>query len=221
VEAIELFWDVLRQFLNIMLGYGSELDHDPLNTTAERFLEGGTVEYSNPAGYAECVIIVRGRVNWQALPDDECALFLKASENFDRLCERCGCTPDSGDLSGLRPPPFDDPHYLALKNLVNGRIATPAARAARAPLALSEIAERAAETLRPAAAALVRWLARRDGHEASLNEIAKAVFRITVVTDRRQRSARKRAERARDELENKGAPVRLLIHKSAVTITPA
>jgi hypothetical protein len=122
MEALEAFWVRLEAFLNVMLGYRVQTDPDPLSTIVAMTDRGESYSLTSPAGYAEGVIEARKRVNEWELPSAQRDLFGQASEEFDLLCERCGCPSDSGDMSRLGPLEKDDHHFRALRELVIERI---------------------------------------------------------------------------------------------------
>jgi hypothetical protein len=129
-EALELFWSRVREFVNVLIGYAVQASLD-LPDAAAKAMRGEYVQFTCPNGYALGVIDAHKRVEFRKLSSVESALFLSATEHFERLCENCGCPPgEDGNMSGLRPPSPDDRHLRALREMAKIRLSAPA------PLAL-------------------------------------------------------------------------------------
>lgn len=126
MENLECFWDSIREFLNVMVGFRVGTVPDPIATAMEAIFKGERVEITNPLGYAECVIEAMSRVVPEELPNDQGSLFHSARWHFERFCDRYGNRSADGDLQWIGPPEADDPHALALKELATGRIPSPA-----------------------------------------------------------------------------------------------
>ncbi len=126
MDNLECFWDSIREFLNVMVGFRVGTVPDPIATAVEAIFKGERVEITNPIGYTECVIHAMSRVVPEELPNDQGSLFHSARWHFERFLGRYGDRSADGDLQWIGPPGADDPDALALKELVTGRIPSPA-----------------------------------------------------------------------------------------------
>lgn len=121
ISELDVFWALLRQFLNVMLGYDVGRDSEPLNFE-ESISTGESIHITCPNGFAASVGNAIKRVDARKFPTDEAALFRSARDRFRSLVKRHGCTDDDEEMSMLRPAPSDDPDLVALKLLVTHRI---------------------------------------------------------------------------------------------------
>ncbi len=120
MSALDVFWERLHQFLNVVLVYGAEIDPDPRGTVLGNFFDGKPILITNPLGFAECVELAMNDVESDSLAPDQASLFDLASRAFQEFCRRHG--RDGGSDDCLSVTNLDDPNLATLRNLSEHRL---------------------------------------------------------------------------------------------------
>jgi hypothetical protein len=138
----------------------------------------------------------------------------ESARAIDRFCAGAGGGPDAGG------PPEEAPALDPVANGAgaNGRAGPPAAAGLTpGPDPVGRALELISDS--PRSVALVRYLAGRDGHKASLKRIAEDLDHARPATAaRRAGTIRKRFQRARRRLDETHAPIMLEIDRGAITL---